>query len=49
MDEFREHPQITELIDTLEKNDMPKEKAEVESLVSNIGDMEKTLGALICL
>lgn len=47
MDEFREHPQITELIDTLEKNDMPKEKAEVESLVIYIGDMEKTLTEML--
>lgn len=47
MDELREHPQVTELIDTLDKNDMHKEKAEVESLVDYIGDMEKTLTEML--
>ena len=29
MNELNEHPQIAELMDALEKNDMHKEKAEV--------------------
>lgn len=44
---MREHPQVAELIDTLDKNDMHKEKAEVESLVDYIGDMEKTLTEML--
>ena len=47
MNELNEHPQIAELIDTLDKNDMHKEKAEVESLVDYIGDMEKTLTEML--
>ena len=47
MDSLKEHPQIEELIDALEKNDMFKEKAEVESLVDYIGDMEKTLSEML--
>ena len=47
MDDLREHPQIAELIDTLDKNEMHKEKAEVESLVTYIGDMEKTLTEML--
>ena len=47
MDELREHPQVAELIDTLDKNDMHKEKAEVESLVDYIGDMEQTLSEML--
>ncbi len=47
MDELREHPQVAELIDTLDKNDMHKEKAEVESLVSFIGEMEKTMAGML--
>ena len=47
MDDLREHPQIEELMDTLEKNDMHKEKAEVESLVDYIGDMEQTLSEML--
>ena len=47
MDGLREHPQVAELIDTLDKNDMHKEKAEVESLVDYIGDMEKTLTEML--
>ncbi|MBQ6270485.1 MAG: hypothetical protein IJK65_02120 [Clostridiales bacterium] len=47
MDELREHPQVAELIDTLDKNDMHKEKAEVESLVDYIGEMEKTLSEML--
>ncbi|MDD5924067.1 MAG: hypothetical protein PUC88_04685 [Clostridia bacterium] len=47
MDELREHPQIAELMDALEKNDMHKEKENVESLVEYIGDMEKTLTEML--
>ena len=47
MDELREHPQVAELIDTLDKNDMHKEKAEVDSLVDYIGGMEKTLTEML--
>ena len=47
MDELREHPQVAELIDTLDKNEMHKEKAEVESLVDDIGGMEKTLTEML--
>jgi len=47
MDELREHPQITELFETLDKNEMHKEKAEVQSLVDYIGDMEKTLTEML--
>ena len=43
MDDLREHPQIEELLETLDKNEMQKEKAEVESLVDYIGSMETTL------
>ena len=43
MDDFRENPQIEELLDTLDKNEMHKEKVEVESLVDYIGNMETTL------
>ena len=47
MDDLREHPQIEELMNALEKNDMLKEKAEVESLVTYIGEMEKTLTEML--
>lgn len=47
MDALREQPEISELMDTLDKNDMHKEKAEVESLVDYIGDMEKTLTEML--
>ena len=47
MDELRKHPQIEELFETLDKNDMHKEKAEVQSLVDYIGDMEKTLTEML--
>ena len=44
---LREHPEISELMDTFDKNDMHKRKAEVESLVDYIGDMEKTLTEML--
>ena len=47
MDELKEHPQVAELIDTLDKNNMHQEKAEVESLVDYIGGMEKTLTEML--
>ncbi len=47
MDDIRDNPQINELLDTLDKNGMPKEKSEVQSLVDYIGDMEKTLTAML--
>lgn len=34
MDQLKEHPQIVELLDTLDKNGLMKEKNEVQSLVS---------------
>ena len=47
MDDLRAHPQIEELIETLDQNEMHKEKAEVESLMDYIGDMEKTLADML--
>lgn len=47
MDNLNEHPQIAELIDTLEKNGLTKEKAEVQSLVNYIGDMDATLTGML--
>ena len=34
MDQLKEHPQIVELLDTLDKNGLMKEKNEVQSLVA---------------
>ncbi|MBR0303632.1 MAG: hypothetical protein IJQ80_07260, partial [Clostridia bacterium] len=47
MNELKEHPQISELMETLEKNDMHKEKRDVEALVDYIGDMENTLTEML--
>lgn len=47
MDNLNEHPQIAELIETLDKNGMQKEKTEVQSLVDYIGDMEQTLTGML--
>lgn len=44
MDELRNNPQITELLQTLEENGLQKEKGEVSALVSYIGDMEHASG-----
>lgn len=41
MENLEEHPQIAELLETLDQNGLTKEKSEVQSLVSYIGDMEK--------
>lgn len=47
MDNLNENPQIVELIDTLDKNELIKEKSEVQSLVKYIGDMEETLTGML--
>lgn len=47
MDQLKEHPQIVELLDTLDKNGLMKEKNEVQSLVSYIGGMEETLTEML--
>ena len=47
MDQLKEHPQIVELLDTLDKNGLMKEKSEVQSLVSYIGGMEETLTGML--
>lgn len=47
MDNLNEHPQIAELMEALDKNGMQKEKAEVQSLVDYIGDMEHTLTGML--
>lgn len=47
MNDLREHPQITELIETLNNNGMQKEKEQVMSLVNYIDDMEKSLGEML--
>lgn len=47
MDNLNEHPQIAELLDTLDKNGLTKEKTEVQSLVNYIGDMETTLTGML--
>ena len=44
---LKEHPQIVELLDTLDKNGVMKEKNEVQSLVSYIGGMEETLTGML--
>lgn len=47
MDNLNEHPQIAELIETLDKNEMQEEKTKVQSLVDYIGDMEQTLTGML--
>lgn len=47
MDNLKEHPQIVELLDTLDKNGLMKEKNEVKSLINYIGDMEETLTGML--
>ena len=47
MENLNEHPQIAELIDTLDKNGFIKEKSEVQSLVTYIGSMEETLTGML--
>lgn len=47
MDQLKEHPQIVELLGTLDKNGLMKEKSEVQSLVSYIGGMEETLTEML--
>ena len=47
MDNLKEHPQIVELLDTLDKNGLMKEKNEVKSLINYIGGMEETLTEML--
>ena len=47
MNDLRESTEVNELLETLEKNGMEKEKSEVNALVDYIGDMEKTLNAML--
>ena len=47
MAQLQEQPQIVELLDTLDKNGLMKEKNEVQSLVSYIGGMEETLTGML--
>lgn len=47
MDNLKEHPQIVELLDTLDKNGLTKEKSEVQFLISYIGGMEETLTGML--
>ena len=47
MSNLKEHPDVQELIDTLDKNGLEKEKAEVVSLADYIVDMEKTLSGML--
>lgn len=47
MDSLKEHPQITELLETLDQNGLTKEKTEVQSLVTYIGSMEETLTGML--
>lgn len=47
MNNLNEHPQIAELLETLEQNGLTKEKTEVQTLVGYIGDMEVTLSGML--
>ena len=47
MNELRENREINELLEALEENGMFKEKTEVSALVDYIGEMEKTLSAML--
>ena len=47
MSNLNEHPEIKELIETLDNNGFQKEKAEVVSLVDYIADMETTLSGML--
>ena len=47
MSNIKEHPDVQELIDTLDKNGLTKEKTEVESLADYIVDMENTLSGML--
>ena len=49
MSELKDHPQITELMETLDKNDMHREKKEVEALVDYIGDMAVLNAAILTI
>ena len=47
MSNIKEHPDVQELIDTLDKNGLEKEKVEVVSLADYIVDMETTLSGML--
>lgn len=47
MENLEEHPQIAELLETLDQNGLTKEKNEMQSLVSYIGNMEETLTGML--
>lgn len=47
MSDLRESKEVNELLETLEQNGMNKEKSEVNALIDYIGDMEKTLSAML--
>lgn len=47
MENLNEHPQIAELLQTLDQNGLTKEKTEVQSLVNYIGNMEETLTEML--
>lgn len=47
MENLNEHPQIAELLETLDQNGLTKEKTEVQSLVTYIGSMEETLTGML--
>lgn len=47
MSNLKEHPDVQELIETLDKNGLQKEKADVVSLADYIVDMEKTLTGML--
>lgn len=47
MSDLRESKEVNELLETLEQNGFDKEKSEVNALIDYIGDMEKTLTAML--
>ena len=47
MNELKENKEILELLETLEKNGLQKEKTEVSALVDYIGEMEQSLSSML--
>ena len=47
MNELRKNKEIIELLETLEKSGLQKEKAEVSALVDYIGEMEQSLSSML--
>ena len=47
MAELKSHPDVSELLDVLDANDLKKEKKDVISLVEYIGEMETTLSGML--